>query len=67
MSRSGCDEFKGGEVQVGGAFRKVEHFDADDLIGLIVVEDETGRDFFGFDDGGIVEVEIECVGFFVDV
>ena len=43
------------------------HFDADDLVGLVVVEDDAGRDFFGFDDGGIVEAEVEGVGFFVDV
>ena len=26
-----------------------------------------GRDLFGFDDGGVVEAEVEGVGFFVDV
>ena len=65
--RSGCDEFQGGEVQVGGAFRQVEHLDADDLVGLVVVEDDAGRDFLGFDDGGIVRAEVKGVSFFVDV
>ena len=45
----------------------MEHFDTDDLVGLVVVEDDAGRDFFGFDDGGVVEAEVEGVGFFVDV
>ena len=66
-SRSGCHEFEGGEVQVGGTLGQVEHFDADDLVGLIVIEDDAGRDFFGFDDGRVVETQVEGVGFFVDV
>ena len=45
----------------------MEHFDADDLVGSVVVEDDAGRDLFGFDDGGVVEVEVEGVGFLVDV
>ena len=45
----------------------MEHLDADDLVGLVVIEDDAGRDLFGFDDGGVVEAEVEGVGFFVDV
>lgn len=64
---SGDDEFQGSEVQVGGSFGQVENFDADDLVGFVVVEDDAGRDFFGFDEGGVVEAEVEGVGFLVDV
>ena len=42
---SGCNEF--------------EHFDTDDLVGFIVVDTDAGGDFDGFDDGGVVEVEVE--------
>lgn len=45
----------------------MEHLKADDLVGFVVVEDDAGRDFFGLDDGGVVEAEVEGVGFFVDV
>ena len=38
------------------------HFDADGLIGFVVVEDDGGGGFFGFDDGGGVEAEVEGVG-----
>ena len=64
---SGDDEFQGSEVQVGGSFGQMEHFDAGDLVGFVVVEDDAGRDLFGFDDGGVVEAEVEGVGFLVDV
>ena len=60
--RSGGDAFQGGGVEVRGAFGEVEHFDADDLVGLVVIENDAGRDFFGFEDGGIVEAEVERVG-----
>ena len=52
---SGDDEFQGIEVQVGGSFGQMEHFDADDLVGFVVVEDDAGPDLFGFDYGGVVE------------
>ena len=45
----------------------MEHFDANDLVGFVVVEDDSGCDLFGFNDGGVVEAEVEGVGFFVDV
>ena len=45
----------------------MEHFDAGDLFGFVVVEDDAGRDFFGFDDGGIVKAQVEGISFFVDV
>ena len=45
----------------------MEHFDAGDLVGCVVVEDDSGGDFLGFDDGGVVEAEVEGVGFLVDV
>jgi len=45
----------------------MEHFDTDDLVGLVVVEDDAGRDFFGFDDGGVVEAEVEGVGCLIEV
>lgn len=45
----------------------MEHFDADDLVGFVVAEGDGGRDFVGFDDGGVVEAEVEGVGYFVDV
>jgi len=45
----------------------MEHFDTGDLVGFVVVEDDAGRDFLGFDDGGVGEAEEEGVGFFVDV
>lgn len=41
----------------------MEHFDADGLIGFVVVEDDGGGGFFGFDDGGGVEAEVGGVGF----
>lgn len=50
---SGCKEF--------------EHFDTDDLVGFIVVEDDAGRDLFGLVDRRIVKTEGEGAGFFVDV
>ena len=65
--QSVCNEFQGGEVQVGRAFGQIGHFDGDDLVGIVVVEDDAGRGFFGFDDGGVVKAEVEGVGFFVDV
>ena len=34
---------------------------------LVVIEDDAGRDLFGFDDGGVVEAEVEGVGFLVNV
>ena len=55
---SGDDEFLDGEVQIRRAFRQVEYFDADDLVGFVVVEDDAGRDFVGFDDGGVVKAEV---------
>ena len=67
VCRSGDDEFLGIEVKVGGSFGQMEHFDAGDLVGFVVVEDDAGRDLFGFDDGGVVKAEVEGVGFFVDV
>ena len=67
VGRSGCDEFQRGEVQVGGAFGEVEHFYADDLVGLVVVEHDAGRDLFGLDDGRVIKAQVEGVGFFVDV
>ena len=33
----------------------------------VVVEDDAGRDLFGFDDGGVVEAKVEGVGFLVNV
>ena len=55
---SGDDEFQGSEVQVGGSFGQMEHFDADDLVGFVVVEDDAGRDLFGFGDDGVVDAEV---------
>ena len=66
VCRSGDDEFQGCEAQVGGSFGQMEHFDTGDLVGFVVVEDDAGRDFLGFDDGGVGEAEEEGVGFFVD-
>ena len=51
VGQSCCDGFQGGEVEVGGAFGEVEHFDADDLVGFVVVEDDAGGDFWGYEDG----------------
>ena len=48
---------------VGGA----EDFDGGGVVGLVVVEHDARRDLFGFDDGGMVEAEVEGVGFFIDV
>ena len=67
VGRSGCDEFQRGEVQVGGAFGEVEHFYADDLVGLVVVEDDAGRDLFGLDDSRVIKAEVEGIGLFVDM
>lgn len=33
--------------------------DADDLVLFVVVEEDAGRDFGGFDDGGVVKAEAE--------
>ena len=45
----------------------MEHFDTGDLVGFAVVEDDAGRDLFGFDDGGVVKAHVEGISFFVDV
>lgn len=50
-----------------GPFGELDHFDAGNPVGLVVVEDNAGREFFRFNDGGVVEAELEGVGFFVDV
>lgn len=45
----------------------MEYFDADDLVGFVVVEDDAGGGFCGFEDGGDVETAAEGVGLFIDL
>ena len=43
-----------------------EELDADDLVGVVEVEDDAGVDLFGLDDRGVVEAEVERVGLGVE-
>ena len=47
--------------------REAEHFDADDFVGLVAVEDDVWGDLLGVDDGRVVEAEVQRVGLGVDV
>ena len=46
-------------------FRKVFFAGVEDngLVGLVGFEDDTRGDLLGFDDGGVVETEVEGVGY----
>ena len=56
-----------GQVEGGGALREAEHFDADDFVGLVVVEDDVWGDLLEVEDGRDVETEVQRVGLGVDV
>ena len=56
-----------GRSRVGARLGRWSMSKGDDLVGLVVVEDDAGCDLFGFDDGGVVEAEVEGVGFLVNV
>ena len=58
-------EFAG--VQFRGAFGKVEHLDADNMVVRVVIDDDAGRNLFGFQYLGIVEGEVQGIGFMINL
>ena len=55
------------KIELRRTARKVKHLNADYLVVLVEVQHHAGGDFFGFDDFGVIQPEIERVGFFIDV
>ena len=49
-------------IELRRTARKVKHLDADHLVVLVEVQHHAGGDFFGFDDFGVIQSEIERVG-----
>ena len=45
----------------------MEHLYAYHFVGFVVVEDDSGRNFFGVDYGGIIEAQVQGVGLLIHV
>lgn len=55
------------QIQMGRPLREVKDLDTDHLIVLIEVEHHAGRDFFGFNDRGVIQPQIKRVRFLINV
>lgn len=60
-------EFQLVQLQFGRAPGQMEDFNTDNLIALIKVQHYPGRHFLRFDDLGIIQSQVERVGFLVHV
>lgn len=55
------------QIRRGDSFLEAQDFNADDLIAGVEVQNDSGLDFLGLDDRGLVEAQLERIGLFVIV
>jgi hypothetical protein len=55
------------KIELRRTARNVKHLNTEQLVVRVEVQRRAGGDFFGFDDFGVIQSEIERVGFFIDV